>query len=307
MTEAPQRLIDWTGERCVPWTDELQGMYEHLHRYSFAAAFVQDRRVLELASGEGYGAALLAKRAQHVLAVDIDAGSVAHSRATYEAPNLEFAEGSMLDLGSLADGAFDVVVCFEALEHVNGEEQAQALAESARVLRAEGVLLLSTPDRETYNAQIHEPNPFHVRELNRPELLELLQPHFPHVSVWAQSGVGGSRLALVEGGVPPAGTREELMTRRDGEWISLPDAPPVYLVVAASRRPLPAPVPNSYLLDPTVEALRERDRRVAARDARIRELKDENAALHRQLEKLGRTRPSVRVRSILARLGGGSR
>jgi hypothetical protein len=53
MPHEPKRLIDWTGERCVPWGDEVQGIHEHLHRYRFAASFASGKRVLELASGEG--------------------------------------------------------------------------------------------------------------------------------------------------------------------------------------------------------------------------------------------------------------
>src|SRR5438067_1077365 len=164
MPDTPARLIEWTGERCVPWGSEVQGIYEHLHRYRFAASLVQGKTVLELGSGEGYGAALLAQRAARVTALELDARSVVHSRSTYTAPNLEFLERSMHDLGAFGDSAFDAVVCLEALEHVR--EQEELVAECARVVGRDGLLVVSTPDRETYNAQIHEPNPFHVRELS---------------------------------------------------------------------------------------------------------------------------------------------
>ena len=61
MAEPSARLIEWTGERCVPWSDEVQGIYEHLHRYHFAASLAEGKHVLDLASGEGYGSALLAR------------------------------------------------------------------------------------------------------------------------------------------------------------------------------------------------------------------------------------------------------
>lgn len=50
-----KRLIEWTGERCVPWAKDLQVIYEHYHRYAFALRFTEGKRVLDLASGEGYG------------------------------------------------------------------------------------------------------------------------------------------------------------------------------------------------------------------------------------------------------------
>ena len=48
-----RRLIEWTGERCVPWTGDLQVVYEHYHRYLLARPLVEGKRVLDLASGEG--------------------------------------------------------------------------------------------------------------------------------------------------------------------------------------------------------------------------------------------------------------
>ena len=34
------RLIEWTGERCVPWTEDASMVYEHYHRYLWAAGVV---------------------------------------------------------------------------------------------------------------------------------------------------------------------------------------------------------------------------------------------------------------------------
>jgi O-antigen biosynthesis protein len=190
-------------------------------------------------------------------------------------------------------------VCFEALEHVREHEQ--LIGEAARVLRQDGVLLLSTPERETYNAYVHEPNPFHLRELSRTELLDLLEGQFAHVALWGQSGVGGSRLSRLDEETRGAAD-ESLVHRREGTWADLPEAPVVYLLATASQRPLRNAPASSYLLDPTAEALRERDRRVAARDGRIQELKAENAALYRELERLRRRSVRGRLSELLRRL-----
>jgi SAM-dependent methyltransferase len=286
----PPRLIDWTGERCVPWGDEIQGTYEHLHRYYFAAEFAEGRRVLDLASGEGYGAAILAERARHVVGVEIDAQTVAHSRAAYDLPNLEFAHGSMLDLEAYEDGEFGLVTCFEAIEHI--AEQAELVAAVARVLVPDGIFLVSTPDRDAYNAALPEPNPFHVHELDRSEFLELLAPHFPHVSLWGQTGVGGSRLGAVDRPVTrPTASTEQLVLRQDGSWGEARTAPPTFFVAAASREPLPPAATHSYLLDPSLQALRERDKRVSIRDAVARELAAQVDRLRGEVE-------TVRVRGV---------
>src|SRR3954470_17910661 len=99
------RLIEATGERIVPWARDAQVIYEHYHRYLWTRPLVAGRRVLDLGSGEGFGAARLAEAGAAVTGFDVDAQAVAHARANYAAP--EFVAGSATDLSRFADGAFD--------------------------------------------------------------------------------------------------------------------------------------------------------------------------------------------------------
>ena len=68
--------MEFTGERFVP---QCQGEIaaEHYHRYFFASGFVAGKRVLDIASGEGYGTHILAQSAAHVTGVDISPEAVA--------------------------------------------------------------------------------------------------------------------------------------------------------------------------------------------------------------------------------------
>jgi len=305
MAEPSGRLIEWTGERCVPWSDEVQGIYEHLHRYHFAASLAEGKHVLDLASGEGYGSAILARRAKSVVGLELDPTSVAHSRSAYARPDLEFVEGSMLELGAYADGSFDLVVCFEAIEHVR--EQDELLAGIARVLNPGGVAVLSTPERDEYNAVIHETNPFHVRELARAEFVDLLRARFEHVALWGQTGVAGSRLARLDDAAETLDTAEIVAVRRDGEWLDDERVPPTYLIATASRAPLPSTPARSYLVDPTREAQRVRDMQARERERKIAELKAENASLWRENERFrqgGMRRP---LRRLFRKLRAGLR
>jgi SAM-dependent methyltransferase len=285
---APDRLIDWTGERCVPWADDLQVIYEHYHRYLFAAPLVADRRVLDLASGEGYGAALLARRAREVVGIDIDQPSVEHSRQTYQLDNLLFNQGDMLDLSRFPDGAFDVVICFEAVEHVVDHQR--LLSEIARVLSPAGLLILSTPDREVYSETQHQDNPFHVHELNREELSVLLSSHFPHVRLWGQNVAVGS-VILPLGSDSGTGEVTTLnLEQGQDRWVAGAEVSPTYLVALASREHLPDLPSYSTLVDTGLElvrrSMRERDgargdlARVSAdRDDVIRSIEDMTARL----------------------------
>lgn len=67
---------------------------EHLHRYRFAGQLVTDKVVLDIASGEGYGSAYLAKFARRVLGVDIANDAVDHANQKYSQDNLEYLVGS---------------------------------------------------------------------------------------------------------------------------------------------------------------------------------------------------------------------
>ena len=85
--------LPFTGERFTPeCVREI--WYEHWHRYAFAAQVIQDKRVLDLACGEGYGSALLGKKNRSVVGVDLDGEAIAHARARYGADNVRFVQGS---------------------------------------------------------------------------------------------------------------------------------------------------------------------------------------------------------------------
>jgi GT2 family glycosyltransferase/SAM-dependent methyltransferase len=238
------RLIEWTGERCVPWTPDIQVVYEHYHRYLWAAELVRGRRVLDVASGEGFGSAILAGAAEGVVGVEIDATTVEHAQLNYAAPNLEFRVGSALELEQLEGGAFDVVVMFELIEHVSDHER--VLAGIEHVLAPGGVLVLSTPDRRMYTEATGVHNPFHEHELSEPELRELLGARFAHAALFGQRAVAGSRISALQP-PPQRSSRPFALRRADGDWRAAEEPVAMYLVAVASQGELP-PLPTDSLL-----------------------------------------------------------
>jgi SAM-dependent methyltransferase len=129
--------------------------------------------VLEAGCGEGYGADLLARTAQRVLALDYDALTVAHLRDAYSSVAVVRGDAQRLPL---PDNRVDVVVCMQVVEHL--WDQPGFVLECARVLRPAGVLVLSTPNRRTFSPSGHVLNPFHTRELDTTELRDLVMPAF---------------------------------------------------------------------------------------------------------------------------------
>lgn len=287
---AAPRLIEWTGERCVPWAPDVQVVYEHFHRYLWAARVVGGRRVLDLGSGEGFGAAILAESAEHVVGIDIDELTVEHSRLNYASENLEFDVGTALDLSVHADGSFGAVVAYEIIEHVR--EQERVLAEVARVLAEDGILVISTPDRRMYGETRGEPNRFHERELNLDEFLELLGEYFPHLASWGQRTITGSHLNPLD--YPARDGKIEssdfFIERAGDEWRVAAGPAPLYCVALASRAPLPVLGPNSTLADCGLELMRVKERDAAMvrgeEEALARRIDDVKQRLEREKDEL---------------------
>jgi glycosyltransferase involved in cell wall biosynthesis/ubiquinone/menaquinone biosynthesis C-methylase UbiE len=175
--------MEFTGERYVPSVDgEIK--YEHLHRYALCIDFVSGKSVLDIASGEGYGSALLAKVADSVVGVDISFESIEYAKDQYgNHKNLSFLVGSC-DHIPLTEKSVDVVVSFETIEHHDKHEE--MMLEIKRVLKQDGILIISSPNRLTYSDETNYSNPYHVKELYYDELVALLNRHFGFVKIYGQ-------------------------------------------------------------------------------------------------------------------------
>ena len=175
--------LQFTGERFHP---DLAGEMwaEHWHRYHFVLPFLAGKKVLDVASGEGYGSALMATVAIEVNGLDVSGTAVAHASATYaERQNLRFTQGSCARL-PFDDATFDTVVSFETIEHIH--EQDEFLDEIKRVLTPSGLLIMSSPNRAEYSDARGYSNEFHVKELYREQLMALLAARFTHSRWFSQ-------------------------------------------------------------------------------------------------------------------------
>ncbi len=179
------------GERFLP--DQTHGSIEieHFHRYSFARQLVTNKIVLDIACGEGYGSAYLAGFAQRVVGVDIAPDAIDHATLKYSKNNLEYLTGSCLSI-PLDDNAIDVVVSLETIEHIS--EHDVMMREIKRVLRPDGILVISSPDKLEYSDKPAFHNPFHVKELYREEISSLLAAYFQEVRFYGQRIIYGSAL-----------------------------------------------------------------------------------------------------------------
>jgi glycosyltransferase involved in cell wall biosynthesis/2-polyprenyl-3-methyl-5-hydroxy-6-metoxy-1,4-benzoquinol methylase/GT2 family glycosyltransferase/organic radical activating enzyme len=251
-TKMEPAMLEWTGERFLPWVEGAQLHYEHLHRYAFAAHFVKGKKVLDLGCGEGYGTYMLASEAEYVAGVEIDKTTVQHARSRYIKDNLEFMEGSILDMPVKGKGKFDVAVCFEVIEHI--AEHDKLLSEVKRLLKDDGLFIVSTPNKAVYTDESDYHNPFHIKELYLDEFKALLSHYFKNIRLLGQRVYAGSNLWDLSLQKHPS-YREFLMRKGDFEFhileSELGEKAPLYYIALASNASLKpsTSITDSWLTD----------------------------------------------------------
>ncbi|WP_375501050.1 class I SAM-dependent methyltransferase [uncultured Jatrophihabitans sp.] len=169
--------------------DENYWFRRHEAAYEFALRHVRGH-VLEVGCGEGYGTALLASAATSILGVDYDRATVQHAARQY--PQARFVRGNLAAL-PVGDAAVDVLATLQVIEHV--WDHPQFVRECRRVLRPDGLLLVTTPNRLTFSPGRETPlNPFHTKEFTSIELVELIR-HGGFRSTWIGGLHAGKGLA----------------------------------------------------------------------------------------------------------------
>ena len=167
-------------ERMDPVSAHSASFWEHAYRYRFAAGYVRDKRVLDIACGEGYGTAALKQAgSKSVVGIDLSPSICSRARKKYGG---SFCSGDSHAI-PLADGSIDVIVTFETIEHIRGPEA--FLDECIRVLTPKGLLIVSTPNKAVHSESPKQ-NPFHCSEMNEKDFLNLLSSRFNHTKRYTQ-------------------------------------------------------------------------------------------------------------------------
>ena len=223
--------------------------------------------MLDAACGSGYGVSVLAAAgATSVTGVDIDPDAVSLAQRDHG------EQGTILpgDIRELPfpDDSFDLVVSWETIEHV--EEGERAIAEFRRVLRDDGVLLISSPNPDVYPPG----NEHHVREYRPDELRSLVSAHFPRTRLWGQQARLASEIApLLDSGRPLPEAVHSIS--------EIDRSQPTFGIVVAGAAELPRPQPEvamasafevKWWSEQVAAARSEAKGRLGARAERIKQL-----------------------------------
>lgn len=133
-------------------------------------------RVLEMGTGDGETAYLLARQGNHVLSTDVSLLALEKARARWGGHkdlDLRYAFGDARALES-PDASYDYVVSENLVEHISLADMRQHLAEVRRVLRPGGCYLLYTPSR-LWSGRVSAG--FHLHNYTLGELTRLLREY----------------------------------------------------------------------------------------------------------------------------------
>jgi len=174
--------LKFTGERLIPHQPELMNLFqEHITRYMFCTQFVKNKSVLDAGCGTGYGSYLLSQQgAKSVIGIDNSKEAIQYAQNNFKDKKLKFIEDDSTK-SNLSDSSINVVVAFELIEHL--ENPKSFISDVNRILKKNGLFILSTPNKITYNAA----NPFHHKEYTENELVNFLKKSFSNVSIFYQS------------------------------------------------------------------------------------------------------------------------
>jgi ubiquinone/menaquinone biosynthesis C-methylase UbiE len=128
-------------------------------RYTFANHWTKDKRVIDAATGKGYGAGiLLSLGADYVCGIDIDKEGIIDANKRMNSSNCQYIECDIFNLQDrFKENEFDVCTSIETFEHLPPERINEYL-QSLKYVTKE-TIIITTPRRKTpewnYNGGTH--------------------------------------------------------------------------------------------------------------------------------------------------------
>lgn len=162
----PEKLIPSKLDLSDPFQKEIYDC--HADKYRFAALFVKDRRVLNVACGAGYGSSILYRegKAASVLGVDIDEDIINYAKREYGGEGISFVCAGFDEIGDVE--GFGAIVSINTLEYLS--DPWRFLRHLRGLLSEKGELVIST-----HITPVTDFNPFVRHDFSRGKFHRLLR------------------------------------------------------------------------------------------------------------------------------------
>jgi SAM-dependent methyltransferase len=181
-------------ERISLQSDRKAIIAEHTHRYKLSSILAKGA-VLDISCGIGYGSAIICESSEvsSYMGVDISEAEIKYANENFKADKTEFRKGDICSL-DFPNASFDTIICLETLEHI--PDPKSALRELARILKDDGILIGSIPER-SYDEKcerIYGPNPYHLHRFSKEEIYSLLKENFNEIEIKVVGFILGSQV-----------------------------------------------------------------------------------------------------------------
>lgn len=169
----------------IHWDEMLSKKYNKFNAYQQARyetvqrwlGEISQKSLVDLGCGDGALTYLLTRTGAKVTGVDNEIEGLDIAKVKFQDYNItvDFVLADVRDTG-LPGSSFDIVVSSDVIEHIERPER--LVAEAARLLKHDGIFIITTPYRLT-----EKPGPYHVREFFPGEIVRMLEPYFKNIEV----------------------------------------------------------------------------------------------------------------------------
>jgi len=167
---------------------------EHLIRYILALQSIRNKDVLDIACGTGYGIYLMSYWAKTISGYDKDEQTIKGIKRDFQMKCSAFLEvrnlENVISLGNVITQKFDVITCFETLEHLKNPENLLSLIK--KHLKSRGIFYFSVPNKK----DLKDNSKWHKNVFNKKKLVELMEKYFKNAEkgeLWGQDQWGLSK------------------------------------------------------------------------------------------------------------------